>query len=102
MNFGFLCDQFTAQPKAPVFALAGASGWAVNDQINGTHGYPRSGHFRPETVRNFGFERAKLQDPELSPLPSAVLFLPTADRIDHETSRASHSGDPDGRSFHYR
>jgi hypothetical protein len=27
MPFGFL---FTAQPKAPAFMLAGASGWAVN------------------------------------------------------------------------
>jgi hypothetical protein len=26
--------QFTAQPEAPAFALAGASGWAVNDEIN--------------------------------------------------------------------
>ena len=25
---------FTAQPKAPAFVLAGASGWAVNDSIN--------------------------------------------------------------------
>jgi hypothetical protein len=29
--FGLL---FTAQPKAPAFVLAGASGWAVNDKIN--------------------------------------------------------------------
>jgi hypothetical protein len=25
---------FTAQPKAPAFALAGAFGWAVNDYFN--------------------------------------------------------------------
>jgi hypothetical protein len=25
---------FTAQPDAPAFVLAGASGWAVNDEIN--------------------------------------------------------------------
>lgn len=25
---------FTAQPEAPAFVLAGACGWAVNDQIN--------------------------------------------------------------------
>ena len=24
---------FTAQPEAPAFVLAGASGWAVNDKI---------------------------------------------------------------------
>ncbi len=29
--FGLL---FTAQPEAPAFVLAGASGWAVNDYIN--------------------------------------------------------------------
>jgi len=29
--FGLL---FTAQPKAPAFVLAGASGWAVNDYVN--------------------------------------------------------------------
>jgi hypothetical protein len=26
---------FAAQPEAPAFAMAGASGWAVNDQTNG-------------------------------------------------------------------
>jgi hypothetical protein len=26
--------QFTAQPEAPAFVLAGASGWAVNELIN--------------------------------------------------------------------
>jgi hypothetical protein len=29
-----LTSQFTAQPEAPAFLLAGASGWAVNNLIN--------------------------------------------------------------------
>ena len=31
---GFCLLLFTAQPEAPAFVLAGASGWAVNDWIN--------------------------------------------------------------------
>jgi hypothetical protein len=29
---------FAAQPEAPAFVLADASGWAVNDEINGLQG----------------------------------------------------------------
>jgi hypothetical protein len=61
-----MCDSVDAQPKTPAFALAYTSGWAVNDKINSPCGYLLSGHFRPETVRIFGFERAKLPVPELS------------------------------------